>query len=220
MAASGLSFFPRDRVPLLTGRLGRLRYKTVMHHPQAVFSLSPFNPVRWLSLLLALLLGLAACSTAPPPGLTAVTPFDVNRYAGTWYEIARMDHSFERGLSDVSARYTLQPDGSVQVINRGFDVARQTWKEAVGKALFTGDSNRGALKVSFFGPFYGGYNVVALDPDYRWALVVGPDLGYVWILARDRQLTPEGRAQVLEQARKAGVDVDRLIWVAQTRPDA
>lgn len=197
-----------------------MRYKAPMYHPN-IHSPSPtFRPMRWLALLLVLLLGLAGCATAPPAGLTPVTPFDVNRYVGKWYEIARMDHSFERGLSDVSARYTVQPDGSVQVINRGFDVSRQAWKEAVGKALFTGDANRGALKVSFFGPFYGGYNVVALDPDYRWSLVVGPDLGYVWILARDKQLTPEVREQVLAQARKAGIDVDRLIWVAQTRPDA
>ena len=197
-----------------------MRYKAPMYHPN-IHSPSPtFRPMRWLALLLVLLLGLAGCATAPPAGLTPVTPFDVNRYAGKWYEIARMDHSFERGLSDVSARYTLQPDGSVQVINRGFDVARQTWKEAVGKALFTGDSNRGALKVSFFGPFYGGYNVVALDPDYRWALVVGPDLGYVWILARERQLSPAVRQQVLEKARSFGIEVDRLIWVDQSRPDA
>ncbi len=171
-------------------------------------------------LMRAVLVGLGACSTAPPDGISAVTPFDVNRYAGKWYEIARMDHSFERGLSDVSATYQVQPDGSVQVINRGFDATRKDWKEAVGRALFTGDSNRGALKVSFFGPFYGGYNVAALDPAYRWSLVVGPDRGYVWILARDRQLTPEVREQVLAQARKLGIAVDQLIWVAQTRPDA
>ena len=191
-----------------------------MHHPTAISPSPTFSPMRWLALLLAVLLGLAGCSTAPPPGLTAVTPFDLNRYAGKWYEIARMDHSFERGLSDVSATYRLQTDGSVQVVNRGFDTARKDWKEAVGTALFTGDANRGALKVSFFGPFYGGYNVVALDPDYRWSLVVGPDLGYVWILARDRQLTPEVREQVLAQARKFGIEVERLIWVDQSRPDA
>ena len=197
-----------------------MRYKAPMYHPN-IHSPSPtFRPMRWLALLLVLLLGLAGCATAPPAGLTPVTPFDVNRYAGKWCEIARMDHSFERGLSDVSARYTVQPDGGVQVINRGFDVSRQAWKEAVGKALFTGDANRGALKVSFFGPFYGGYNVVALDPDYRWSLVVGPDLGYVWILARERQLSPAVRQQVLEKARSFGIEVDRLIWVDQSRPDA
>jgi apolipoprotein D and lipocalin family protein len=176
--------------------------------------------IRWHALLCAMLLGLGACSTTPPDGITAVTPFDVNRYAGKWYEIARMDHSFERGLSEVSATYRLQPDGSVEVINRGFDSGRKDWKQAVGKALFTGDPNRASLKVSFFGPFYGGYHVVALDPQYRWSLVIGPDRGYVWILARDRQLTPEAREQLLEQARKMGIEVDRLIWVAQTRPDA
>jgi len=197
-----------------------LRYNTEMKEFLA-FSYCPVRGMRaWLALMLTLLLGLTGCSTAPPEGITVVSPFDVNRYAGKWYEIARMDHAFERGLSDVSATYRLQPDGSVQVVNRGFDTARQDWKEAVGKALFTGDAHRGALKVSFFGPFYGGYNVAALDPSYRWSLVVGPDRGYVWILSRDKQLTPEVREQVLAQARKLGIDVDRLIWVAQTRPDA
>jgi apolipoprotein D and lipocalin family protein len=197
-----------------------MRYNPYMNPCDLIPSRAARPWTFWLALLLAALLGLAGCSTAPPPGLVAVTPFDVNRYAGKWYEIARMDHSFERGLSDVSATYRLQPDGSVQVVNRGFDTARKDWKEAVGKALFTGDSNRGALKVSFFGPFYGGYNVVALDPDYRWSLVVGPDLGYVWILARDKQLTPEVREQVLAQARKFGIALEQTIWVAQTRPDA
>jgi apolipoprotein D and lipocalin family protein len=174
----------------------------------------------WTTLLLVFLFGMTACSTMPPDGITAVTPFDVTRYAGKWYEIARMDHSFERGLSDVSAEYRLQPDGSVEVINRGFDGERQGWKQAVGKALFTGDPQRASLKVSFFGPFYGGYHVVALDPQYRWSLVVGPDLAYVWILARDKQLAPEVRAQLLDQAAKLGIAVDRLIWVSQTRPGA
>ena len=160
---------------------------------------------------------LSACSTTPPAGLQAVTPFDVQRYQGTWYEIARLDHSFERHMMEVSARYSLQADGSVQVINRGFDTRHNEWKEAVGKALFTGDANRGSLKVSFFGPFYGGYHVVALDPAYRWSMVVGPDRDYLWILARDKQLDPALQAQLLAQAQSFGLATEKLIWVTHTR---
>lgn len=173
----------------------------------------PVKPV-----LLALLLSLGACSTTPPDGMTAVTPFDIARYEGQWFEVARMDHAFERGLSDVSARYRVQADGSVQVVNRGFDAKKNDWKEATGRALFTGDPKTASLKVSFFGPFYGGYHVVALDQaHYQWALVVGPDRGYVWILARDKQLKPEVRAQLLAQASRMGLAVDQLIWVSHTR---
>ncbi len=170
-------------------------------------------------LLLATLLSLSACSTAPPEGVTVVTPFDLTRYEGKWYEIARLEHSFERGLSDVSASYKQQNDGSVQVINRGFDGARGDWKQAIGRALFTGDPQRASLKVSFFGPFYGGYHVVALDPQYRWSMVIGPDRDYLWILARDKQLSPEVRAQLLNQARELGIAVERLIWVEQGRKE-
>jgi lipocalin len=106
---------------------------------------------------------LSGCSTHPPSGVAVVTPFDVQRYEGKWYEIARLDHRFERGLTDISATYRRQPDGSVQVINRGYDGEDREWNQAVGGAFFTGDSQQGSLKVSFFGPFYGGYHVVALD---------------------------------------------------------
>ena len=170
-------------------------------------------------LLLATVLTLSACSTAPPAGVTVVTPFDISRYEGKWYEIARLDHSFERGLSDVSASYRQQADGSVQVINRGYDSQRGDWKQATGRALFTGDPQRASLKVSFFGPFYGGYHVVALDPQYRWSMVIGPDRDYLWILARDKQLSSEVRAQLLNQAHQLGIAVERLIWVAQGRDE-
>jgi apolipoprotein D and lipocalin family protein len=149
--------------------------------------------------------------------LQSVTPFDVQRYQGTWYEIARLDHSFERNLTDVSASYQLQADGSVQVINRGFNTRKNEWKQALGKALFTGPSDRGSLKVSFFGPFYGGYHVVALDPAYRWSMVVGPDRDYLWILARDKQLEPALKAQLLRQAQALGLRTESLIWVTHTR---
>jgi apolipoprotein D and lipocalin family protein len=152
-----------------------------MHRPHLIAP-RPARPHRWAAftgLLLAALQGLNAFSTSLPVGLTAVTPFKVKRYEGKWHEIARLDHGFERGLSDVSANYRLQPDGSVTVMNRGYDNKQGKWREVSGRALFIGETNRGSLKVSFFGPFYGGYHVVALDQQhYRWAMVVGPSRGY------------------------------------------
>lgn len=161
-----------------------------------------------------LFVGLTACSTTPPTGIQAVSPFALDRYLGQWYEIARLDHSFERGLTNVSAQYRLKTDGDVEVINRGFDTKKQIWKSASGKARFTGDANRGSLKVSFFGPFYGGYHVMALDQtDYRWAMVVGPNRDYLWILCRDKQLPSGVREQLLELAQQNGIDTNQLIWV-------
>jgi len=180
----------------------------------------PMLSIRSTILALFFALTLAACSTAPPEGLRPVTSFEINRYLGQWYEIARLDHSFERGMSDVNATYQLQDDGSVKVINRGYDTQRQAWKEAIGRALFIGDSSTGSLKVSFFGPFYGGYHVIALDQqNYRWSLVAGPDRDYLWILARDKTLPAEVREQLLSQARALGFATDKLIWVEQTRTD-
>ena len=173
--------------------------------------------LRWL--LFACLLALSACATAPPGNVTVVTPFDAARFTGKWYEIARLDHGFERGLSDVSARYRLQDDGSLEVINRGYDAKREAWREAAGRAVFTGDANRGSLKVSFFGPFYGGYHVIALDPQYRWAMVIGPDPGYLWILARARQLPADVFDRLVGEARALGVDTGQLIRVGQSRDD-
>jgi apolipoprotein D and lipocalin family protein len=177
---------------------------------------------RILSLISALTLALAltGCSTAPPEGLTSVKPFDVNRYLGKWYEIARLDHSFERGLTDVSATYSLKSDGSLEVINRGFNTKKNEWKSATGRALFTGSKNQGSLKVSFFGPFYGGYHVLALDQkDYQWALVAGPDRDYLWILARNKNLSQAIRDQLVAQAKKMGFATEKLIWVDHSRVD-
>lgn len=176
--------------------------------------------LRLRSACLALLLSLAltACSTAPPDGVRPVSSFDINRYLGKWYEIARLDHSFERGLSDVSATYSLQDDGSVKVLNRGYDTRNQTWKEAVGRAQFIGDPATASLKVSFFGPFYGGYHVIALDQEnYRWSLVAGPSRDYLWILARERTLPAEVRDALVSKARSLGFATDQLIWVEQGR---
>lgn len=174
---------------------------------------------RLLAMIALMISALTACSTAPPEGVTVVTPFDVSRYVGTWYEIARLDHSFERGMTDVSATYRALPDGAIEVVNRGYDPAKERWRDATGKALFTGDPNTGSLKVSFFGPFYGGYHVIALDQaGYQWSMVAGPDRDYLWILARDRVLPSDVRERLVAQARALGFPVDRLIWVKQDRP--
>lgn len=165
----------------------------------------------------AALLG-ACTSTQPPAGVEAVSPFDLQRYQGRWYEIARLDHSFERGLDNVTATYTPQSDGSVQVLNRGYSAEKGQWKEAVGKAYFTGAPTTGSLKVSFFGPFYGGYHVVSLDNDYRWALVVGADLDYAWILAREKTLPTDTRTALLARAKALGIDTEALIWVKHDQP--
>lgn len=162
---------------------------------------------------------LSACSSLPPPGITPVSGFDLQRYSGKWYEIARLDNRFERSLTDVSASYARQADGSVSVINRGHDDAAGRWKQARGRALFNGDPRSASLKVSFFGPFYGGYHVVALDPDYRWSMVAGNDRSYLWILARDKRLPDDLLARLLAQARQLGFDTDKLIRVSQNRSD-
>jgi apolipoprotein D and lipocalin family protein len=179
------------------------------------------SPIRSVFLALIFALTLAACSTAPPEGIRPVTSFDLNRYLGQWYEIARLDHVFERGMSDISANYQLQDDGSVKVINRGYNTQRQVWKEAIGRALFVGDSDTASLKVSFFGPFYGGYHVIALDQQsYRWSLVSGPDRDYLWILSREKTLPAEVREQLVSQAQALGFATDKLIWVEHKRIDA
>ncbi len=168
----------------------------------------------------ACVLALSACSTLPPQGITAVTGFEPARYSGKWYEIARLDHRFERGLTDVSAVYTREPDGSLRVLNRGYDPSAARWKKAIGRALFNGAPSTASLKVSFFGPFYAGYHVVALDAHYQWALVAGNNRDYLWILSRDKTLPPQVKAALLSKAAALGFATDQLTWVAQTRPDA
>ena len=163
--------------------------------------------------ILLFLLGLAGC-TSVPEGVTPVTGFESERYLGTWYEIARFDHSFEDGLSRVTATYSKREDGGIRVLNKGYDAATGEWDEAEGKAYFVSDETTGHLKVSFFGPFYASYVIVELDKDnYQYSLVTGPDRSYLWILARQPTLSQDVLDELLSKAKSLGYATDEFIWV-------
>jgi apolipoprotein D and lipocalin family protein len=156
--------------------------------------------------------------TGVPSGLEPVTGFDLDRYLGDWYEIARLDHSFERNMSNVSARYSRGDKGEIRVLNRGFDEKSGKWKDIEGRGHFIGDQKVGSLKVSFFGPFYGGYHIIALDKDsYRYAMVAGPKRSYLWILSRDKTLDKKVMSDLVSKARDWGFETDTLIYVKHDR---
>lgn len=169
----------------------------------------------WRTAWLALAALLCAACGQIPDGVQPVTGFEPERYLGTWYEVARLDHSFERGLTRVTATYAARADGGIDVLNRGYDAEDGEWREARGKARFVGPRDIASLEVSFFGPFYGGYNVVDLDPGYSIALVVGPSRDYLWILSRS-PAPPRGEVErLVARARELGFDTSGLIYVSQ-----
>ena len=164
-------------------------------------------------LLIAWMLFLTAC-VGIPDNVKPVDGFILEKYLGKWYEIARLDHSFERGLSRVTANYSLREDGGVRVLNRGYSEKEGRWKEAEGKAYFVQRTDQGHLKVSFFGPFYGSYVVFELDHEnYRYALVSGPDKSYFWILARSPEIEKNLRDTLIAKAAARGFDTSKLIFV-------
>jgi apolipoprotein D and lipocalin family protein len=163
-----------------------------------------------------LLLYRSATSVSIPKGATPVTPFDAEKYLGKWYEIARLDYTFEKHLNNVTAEYSLNPNGTIRVDNKGYNFYQSAWKESVGKAKFVEDPEVGRLKVSFFGPFYAGYNVIALDDDYQYALVVGDNLDYMWILSRETTIPDHIKENYQAQAKAIGFDTDALIWCEHT----
>jgi apolipoprotein D and lipocalin family protein len=171
---------------------------------------------RWYLVLAlgAAAIKLTSCGPAIPKGATAVSPFDQKKYLGKWYEIARLDFKYERNLDNVTARYSLDEDGSIIVDNRGHDYVKKEWKKSIGKAKFVDSPNEGRLKVSFFGPFYSGYNVIALDENYRYALVAGDNLKYLWILSRETTIPEKVKADYLQLAQNIGYDTRALIWVS------
>lgn len=175
-------------------------------------------------ILIVFSLSLMACMGVPD-NVKVVDGVDANQYLGSWYEIARLDHSFERGLEQVTATYSKNPDGSIKVINKGYDPIKKEWKEAEGKAYFIDAPHQdgtytGKLKVSFFGPFYGAYNIMALDkPYYNYVMICGPNKSYFWILARTPQLTYPIKQELISEAKKLGFATEDLIHVNQV-PDS
>ena len=150
-----------------------------------------------------------------PDNIKPVKDFELKKYLGKWYEIARLDHSFEKGLEQVTAEYSMRDDGGVKVLNRGFSKDKNKWSEAEGKAYFVREANEGYLKVSFFGPFYGAYVVFELDKDYEYAFVTSSKKSYLWFLSRSPVIRDDLKAQFIEKVKGLGYDTDALIWVDQ-----
>ena len=167
------------------------------------------------NLIISMLLLCVGC-TQLPDKVKPVEYFDLTRYLGKWYEIARLDHSFERGLNKVTAEYSLNDNGSVKVINRGYSEQDKQWQEATGVAYFIDSPNNGLLKVTFFRPFYGTYAIIELDHDnYQYAVVSGPNHSYLWILSRTPSLSDMVKKQLIQKAADAGFNTQDLIFVAQ-----
>ena len=155
---------------------------------------------------------LTSCASIPK-NANPVQSFDIDKYLGDWYEIARFDFRFEKNLDNVMAQYSLNDKMNVNVINSGYNFKKEKWVSAEGVAKFRGDKNTAALKVSFFGPFYSGYNVIALDDNYKYALVAGKDLNYIWILSREKSIPENIKTEYLNIAQEIGYDTSKLIWV-------
>lgn len=169
---------------------------------------------KWIGIALIATAVVVACKSqlTIPKGAVAVTPFDKEKYLGKWHEIARLDFKYERNMNNVTATYSMNEDGTIKVVNRGYETVKKEWKTALGKARFIGSPGEARLKVSFFGPFYSAYNVIALDDQYRFALVAGKDLKYLWILSRETTVPDSIKQEYLDLAKKIGYDTSALIW--------
>ncbi|MDD1794686.1 lipocalin family protein [Enterovibrio sp. ZSDZ42] len=169
--------------------------------------------IRRIFIALSLLL-LTACQSIPE-GVTPVTEFDEQRYLGKWYEIARLDHSFERDLSNVTAEYSLREDGGIRVLNRGYKAEDKEWSEAEGRAYFVGTRDTAHLEVSFFGPFFSSYVVFELGEEYDYAFVSGYNTDYLWLLARTPTVSDQVMADFLALAEEKGFNFNEIIFPVQ-----
>ncbi len=175
---------------------------------------------RYKIIIVAMLYIILSGCLGMPKNIKPIEGFEVKKYLGKWYEIARLDHSFERGMSNVTAEYSQRKDGGITVINRGYLEAKARWKSAQGKAFFVEDEKAAYLKVSFFGPFYGSYVVFSLDQvDYQYAFVTGLKKSYLWFLSRTPMVSQALKQQFIQQTRELGFDTDELIWVKHSAGD-
>lgn len=164
------------------------------------------------TLPIGLALLLTSCGSMPK-GATPVTNLNSEKYLGKWYEIARFDFFFEKNMDNTTAHYSLNDDGSIKVVNKGYNYKKGKWQEAKGKAKFVSSPNVGQLKVSFFGPFYSSYNIIDIEGDYEYALVVGKNTDYIWMLSRTPEMPEAVKDKFIQKAESLGYDLSRLIWV-------
>lgn len=156
---------------------------------------------------------LSSCAVGIPKGAKAVQDFNSKKYLGKWYEIARFDFRFEKNLNNVTATYSMNDNGTIKVNNQGYDYIKKKWKQSIGEAKFVENENVARLKVSFFKPIWAGYNVIDIDEDYKYALVAGNNLDYLWILSREKAIPAEYKQRFLDKAKSIGYNTDQLIWV-------
>ena len=153
------------------------------------------------------------CSSKNPP-LETVQKVDVQKYLGTWYEIARYEHFFEKDCKNVTANYSMLDEKTIKVINKCTKITTNEKKEAFARAYATDETNS-KLKVSFFRPFYGDYWVLMLDKNYQYALVGTPSREYLWILSRNSKLDEKTKNEILQKLPELGFDASKLIWTIQ-----
>ena len=157
-----------------------------------------------------------ACKTSSQKKIIQpVTDFDINEYLGEWYEIARFDFRWEKDIKNVRANYSLNKNGSIKVVNSGYNYKKNTYKKSVGKARVKSDEQAAALQVSFFEPFYSDYTIIAIDSEYQYSLVAGKNTKYLWFLSRTPDMPEEIKNEYIKIAESYGYDLSTLIWTVQ-----